>query len=119
MEQSTGVQAVLALREAAIRDWPLLTVEQQLALRTFTLHYLLHNVANLPQLVQSQLTSVLARLLKRGWAEDSPAQKGAFFAEVEGAVASAGDTAARRAAIQLLEVSHQVAQPQEQACSGI
>jgi hypothetical protein len=46
----------------------------------------------------------LAAFLKRGWLDEGPEQRAAFFAEVEAAVASSGDAAIRRVGIQILEV---------------
>ena len=56
-------------------------------------------------LVQKQLTGALAVLLKRGWAEESPAERHVFFSEVEHTVAASSNAAARRTGIQILEVS--------------
>ena len=45
-----------------------------------------------------------ALMLKRGWAEDAPEERNAFFQDVEGAVATSGHPAARCAGIEILEV---------------
>ena len=55
-------------------------------------------------LVQKQLIGALAVLLKRGWAEQSPDERHAFFAEVEHTVAASNNAAARCTAIEILEV---------------
>ena len=54
--------------------------------------------------MQKQLTGTLAVLLKRGWADETAQERHAFFAEVEHTVAVSNDAAARRAAIEILEV---------------
>ena len=45
-----------------------------------------------------------ALMLKRGWAEEAPEERNAFFQDVEGAVATSGHPAARCAGIEILEV---------------
>ena len=45
-----------------------------------------------------------ALILKRGWAEEAPEERNAFFQDVEGAVATSGHPAARCAGIEILEV---------------
>ena len=56
-------------------------------------------------LVQKQLTGTVAVLLKRGWVDESPEERHAFFREVESTVAGTSDAAARRTGIEILEVS--------------
>ena len=55
-------------------------------------------------LVQKQLIGTWAVLLKRGWVDQTAEERHAAFAEVEHTVASSRDAAARRTAIQILEV---------------
>ena len=55
--------------------------------------------------MQKQLTGTVAVLLKRGWVEESPEERHAFFSEVERTVAGTSDAAARRTGIEILEVS--------------
>ena len=54
--------------------------------------------------MQKQLTATVAVLLKRGWEDESAQERHAFFAGVEHTVAASNDAAARRAAIEILEV---------------
>ena len=56
-------------------------------------------------LVQKQLTGTVAVLLKRGWVDESPEERHAFFSEVESTVAGTNDADARRTGIEILEVS--------------
>lgn len=55
-------------------------------------------------LVQKQLTGTVAVLLKRGWADDTPQERHAFFSEVEHTVTGSNDGNARRTGIEILEV---------------
>lgn len=55
-------------------------------------------------LVQKQLIGTWAVLLKRGWVDETAEARHAIFAELEQTVAASTDAAARRTAIQLLEV---------------
>lgn len=55
-------------------------------------------------LVQKQLIGTWAVLLKRGWVDQTVEERHAGFAEVEHTVAATRDAAARRTAIQILEV---------------
>ena len=54
--------------------------------------------------MQKQLTGTVAVLLKRGWADDSPQERHAFFSEVEHTVTGSNDGNARRTGIEILEV---------------
>ncbi len=54
--------------------------------------------------MQKQLTGTVAVLLKRGWVDESPEARHAFFSEVESTVAGTTDAAARRTGIEILEV---------------
>lgn len=56
--------------------------------------------------VLSAIMGALAAVLKRGWLEAQEEDRRSFFAELEAAVQNTGAPAARRAALQILTVSH-------------
>ncbi|CAG9465567.1 unnamed protein product [Pedinophyceae sp. YPF-701] len=96
-------QALVTLREAAIREWAVTPAEQVVGIRRWALTLLLGHAASLDRLVAAQLSALFATLLKRGWEDTSDDQRRATFHEVEAAVAQAGSPHARRAGMQVLE----------------
>ncbi|KAL0028613.1 hypothetical protein WJX79_005646 [Trebouxia sp. C0005] len=96
-------QAAVTLRDAAVRQWATMSRDDQHALRGYALHYVLRHTSKHSDLVQKQLTGTVAVLLKRGWVDESPEERHAFFSEVESTVAGTSDAAARRTGIEILE----------------
>mmetsp|Transcript_11077 Transcript_11077/g.31337 ORF Transcript_11077/g.31337 Transcript_11077/m.31337 type:complete len:1135 (-) Transcript_11077:60-3464(-) len=99
---SARFQALLTLREAAVREWGHLSAEDRSGLRTFLLHCLLSGAGGSEQLVCSQLSATLAQVIKRGWSEQSKEQQIALFQEVEAAVLQTGDPQGRRRGVEIL-----------------
>ncbi|KAL0051778.1 hypothetical protein WJX82_002011 [Trebouxia sp. C0006] len=96
-------QAAVTLRDAAVRQWATMSRDDQRALRGYVLHYVLRHTSKQSDLVQKQLTGTVAVLLKRGWVDESPQERHAFFSEVESTVSGTSDAAARRTGIEMLE----------------
>ncbi|GMH10488.1 hypothetical protein Nepgr_012329 [Nepenthes gracilis] len=75
--------AVAAVRDAALREWSVLTSVDKRSLISFCLCYVMQH-ASLPEgYVQTKVSSVAAQLMKRGWLEFAAAEKEAFFVEVK------------------------------------
>ncbi|DBA87589.1 TPA: hypothetical protein ACH3X1_004612 [Trebouxia sp. C0004] len=96
-------QAAVTLRDAAVRQWAIMSRADQRALRGYVLHYVLRHTSKHSDLVQKQLTGTVAVLLKRGWVDESSEERHAFFSEIESIVAGTSDAAARRTGIEILE----------------
>ncbi|KAJ3682348.1 hypothetical protein LUZ60_014921 [Juncus effusus] len=79
-------QAAGTIGDAAIREWALLTDENKRSLILFCLNYCMERAGSSESYVQSKVSSVAARLLKRGWIEFSEAEKVAIFNEVKQSV---------------------------------
>ncbi|XP_030503962.2 uncharacterized protein LOC115719167 isoform X1 [Cannabis sativa] len=79
-------QAAAAIRDAAIREWSVLTSDDKRNLISFCLCYVMQH-ANSPEgYVQAKVSSVAAQLLKRGWLDFAVAEKESFFYQVNQAV---------------------------------
>lgn len=82
-QDAARFQAALALREAALQQWPLLPMSARTELRSWLLHYLLRRAGEMALSVR-QLIAVLAVVVKRDWI-DQPDQRQVFFQEAEAA----------------------------------
>ncbi|XP_051186487.1 uncharacterized protein [Lolium perenne] len=76
-------QAAGAIGDAAIREWGILTDENKRSLILYCLNYVMEHAGSPDGYVQSKVSAVSARLLKRGWLEFPDQEKGAIFFEVE------------------------------------
>uniref|UniRef100_A0A7N0ZUX4 Exportin-4 n=1 Tax=Kalanchoe fedtschenkoi TaxID=63787 RepID=A0A7N0ZUX4_KALFE len=79
-------QAAAAIRDAALREWVILTVDDKRNLISFCLHYSMQHANSPESYVQAKISSVAAQLLKRGWSDFTAAQKDVFFNEVKQAL---------------------------------
>jgi len=95
-------QALLTLREAAVRDWGHLPEDHRRSLRAYLMQCLLSGTAGSDQLVGAQLAALLAQVIKRGWTDQSKEEREHIFQELEAAVAGSGDFGARRRSMEAL-----------------
>ncbi|KAL9225514.1 hypothetical protein vseg_001428 [Gypsophila vaccaria] len=80
-------QAAAAIRNAAIREWGILTLEDKRSLISFCLCFVMQHASSPEGYVQSKVSSVAAQLLKRGWLEFQADEKEAFLLQIKQAVA--------------------------------
>ncbi|KAL6883263.1 hypothetical protein ACP4OV_010677 [Aristida adscensionis] len=76
-------QAAGAIGDAAVREWGILTDDNKRSLVLYCLNYVMEHASSPDGYVQSKVSAVAARLLKRGWVEFSDQEKAAIFSEVE------------------------------------
>ncbi|KAF3623907.1 hypothetical protein FXO38_30526, partial [Capsicum annuum] len=74
-------QAAGAIRDAALREWAFLEVDDKRELISFCFHSAIQHASSPEGYVQAKVASVAAQLIKRGWIEFSAAQKETFFLE--------------------------------------
>ncbi|KAM3305993.1 exportin-4 isoform X1 [Capsicum chacoense] len=79
-------QAAGAIRDAALREWAFLEVDDKRELISFCFHSAIQHASSPEGYVQAKVASVAAQLIKRGWVEFSAAQKETFFLEVRQAI---------------------------------
>ncbi|XP_016499834.1 uncharacterized protein LOC107818350 isoform X2 [Nicotiana tabacum] len=79
-------QAAGAIRDAALREWVSLEIDDKRGLISFCFHSAIQYASSPEGYVQAKVASVAAQLIKRGWIEFSAAQKETFFLEVRQAV---------------------------------
>lgn len=96
-------QAAGAIRDAAIREWGVLTNENRRSLILFCLCYVMEHLSATDAYVQSKVSAVAAQLLKRGWLDFADAEKGAIFSEVKQAVLGVHGVGPQFAGINFLE----------------
>ncbi|XP_020259813.1 exportin-4 isoform X1 [Asparagus officinalis] len=96
-------QAASAIRDAAIREWGVLTEENRRSLILFCLCYVMERANTTDAYVQSKVSAVAAQLLKRGWLDFDDAKKAAIFSEVKQAVLGIHGTGPQFAGISFLE----------------
>ncbi|KAK9735232.1 hypothetical protein RND81_04G192400 [Saponaria officinalis] len=80
-------QAAAAIRNAAIREWGILTLEDKRGLISFCLCFVMQHASSPEGYVQSKVSSVAAQLLKRGWLEFQADEKEAFLFQIKQAIA--------------------------------
>ncbi|XP_074292807.1 uncharacterized protein LOC141619685 isoform X3 [Silene latifolia] len=80
-------QAAAAIRDAALREWGILTSEDKRSLISFCLCFVMQHASSPDGYVQSKVSSVAAQLLKRGWLEFQAAEKEAFLSQIKQAIA--------------------------------
>ncbi|XP_062084394.1 uncharacterized protein LOC133790677 isoform X2 [Humulus lupulus] len=96
-------QAAAAIRDAAIREWSVLTSDDKRNLISFCLCYVMQH-ANSPEgYVQAKVSSVAAQLLKRGWLDFAAAEKESFFYQVNQAVSGSHGIDVQFAGVNFLE----------------
>ncbi|KAG2537518.1 exportin-4-like isoform X1 [Panicum virgatum] len=96
-------QAAGAIGDAAIREWGILTDDNKRCLILFCLNYVMEHANSPDGYVQSKVSAVAARLLKRGWVEFSDQEKAAIFFEVEQSIRGIHGPNRQFAAINFLE----------------
>nr|XP_010314128.1 exportin-4 isoform X2 [Solanum lycopersicum] len=79
-------QAAGAIRDAALREWVFLEIDDKRGLISFCFHSAIQHASSPEGYVQAKVASVAAQLIKRGWIEFSAAQKETFFLEVRQAI---------------------------------
>ncbi|KAI4350108.1 hypothetical protein L6164_010625 [Bauhinia variegata] len=103
MVANARFQAAAAIREAAIREWALLTADDKRGLISFCLHYVMQHAISPDGYVQAKVSSVAAQLMKRGWLDFAAAEKDTFFYQVNQAIAGIHGVDMQFAGINFLE----------------
>lgn len=96
-------QAAGAIGDAAVREWGILTDDNKRSLIIYCLNYVMEHASSPDGYVQSKVSAVAARLLKRGWVEFSDQEKAAIFFEVEQSIRGIHGPNRQFAAINFLE----------------
>ncbi|CAN6479474.1 unnamed protein product [Victoria cruziana] len=96
-------QAASAIRDAAIREWGFLSLEEKQSLITYCLCFIMRREASLETYVQAKVSAVGAQLMKRGWLDFSDADKEVFLAEIKRAVLGIHGLDVQYAGINFLE----------------
>ncbi|CAI9091488.1 OLC1v1026537C1 [Oldenlandia corymbosa var. corymbosa] len=96
-------QAAGAIRDAAIREWAFLTIDDKRGLIGFCLQYVMQHAASTEGYVQAKVASVAAQLLKRGWLDFPVADKETIFLQVKHAVTGSHGVDVQFAGIIFLE----------------
>ncbi|ONM05869.1 exportin-4 isoform X4 [Zea mays] len=96
-------QAAGAIGDAAVREWGVLTDDNKRSLIIYCLNYVMEHASSPDGYVQSKVSAVAARLLKRGWVEFSDQEKAAIFFEVEQSIRGIHGPNRQFAAINFLE----------------
>lgn len=79
-------QAAGAIRDAALREWGILTSADKGGLISFCLCFVIQHASSPEGYVQAKVSSVAAQLLKRGWLEFVAAEKEAFLVQIKQAI---------------------------------
>lgn len=79
-------QAAAAIRDAAIREWSLLTSDDKISLISFCLCYVMQHAGSPEGYVLAKVSSVAAQLMKRGWIDFTAAEKETFFYQINQAI---------------------------------
>ncbi|KAJ0967573.1 hypothetical protein J5N97_024490 [Dioscorea zingiberensis] len=79
-------QAAAAIRDAALREWGLLTDEDKRSLIVFCLHFVMERAGASDPYVQSKVSAVAAQLIKRGWQDFIEGDKAGVLFEVKQAI---------------------------------
>uniref|UniRef100_A0A1D1XQV5 Exportin-4 n=1 Tax=Anthurium amnicola TaxID=1678845 RepID=A0A1D1XQV5_9ARAE len=96
-------QAAGAIRDAAIREWGILTDEDKKSLIFFCLWFVMKHATATDGYVQNKVSAVAAQLIKRGWLDFTASEKEGFFSEVSNAVLGMHGADAQFAGINFLE----------------
>ncbi|KAF3328040.1 Exportin-4 [Carex littledalei] len=116
---SARFQAAGAIGDAAIREWALLTIENKRSLILFSLHYVMEHASAPEAYVQSKVSSVAARLLKRAWLEFSEAEKVAIFNEVKQSIVGVHGCDPQYAGIHFIELLVSEFSPSTSSAMGL
>ncbi|KAJ6292015.1 hypothetical protein OIU76_023999 [Salix suchowensis] len=79
-------QAAAAIRDAAIREWSLLTSDDKRSLISFCLCYVMQHAGSPEGYVLAKVSSVAAQLMKRGWIDFTAAEKETFLYQINQAI---------------------------------
>lgn len=104
-DSAAKFQSILALRDAALREWtsPSLPPQMRAELLRFLLHAAIVKFGADPEpLVRRQAAAAAAALLKRAWGEATAEERTAFINEIESLAAGAGSAEARRSGMDVL-----------------
>ncbi|XAR65866.1 hypothetical protein NMG60_11011851, partial [Bertholletia excelsa] len=96
-------QAAAAIRDAAIREWVLLTGDEKRGLISYCLCYVVQHASSPEGFVQAKVSSVAAQLMKRGWLDFTNAEKEAFLYQVKEALTGSQSLDVQYRAINFLE----------------
>ncbi|KAH9602259.1 hypothetical protein KSS87_015420 [Heliosperma pusillum] len=96
-------QAAAAIRDAALREWGILTSEDKRSMISFCLCFVMQHASSPDGYVQSKVSSVAAQLLKRGWLEFQAAEKEAFLSQIKQAIAGSHGVDVQFTGINFLE----------------
>ncbi|GAB2246564.1 hypothetical protein Droror1_Dr00002057 [Drosera rotundifolia] len=100
---SARFQAAAIIRDAAMREWALLSLDDKRGLISFCLCYVMQNATYPAGYVLAKVSSVAAQLMKRGWLEFAAADKEGFLLEVKQAVIGSHDVYVQYFGIHFLE----------------
>ncbi|KAL4443390.1 hypothetical protein ABPG75_011127 [Micractinium tetrahymenae] len=102
-DEAVQFQAMLALREVVLGRWAVVGPQAQQATLQFLLHTALAQLAADPRrLLRTQVTATAAAIIKRGWLDTSPADRGAQLTAIHSQASRLGTAEARRAGLELL-----------------
>lgn len=79
-------QAASAIRDAALREWGILSSVDKGSLISFCLCFVMQHASSPEGYVQAKVSSVAAQLLKRGWLEFVAAEKETFLLQIQQAI---------------------------------
>ncbi|XP_042518023.1 exportin-4 isoform X3 [Macadamia integrifolia] len=96
-------QAAAAIRDAAIREWGILSADDKRSLVSFCLCFVIQHASSPDAYVQVKVSAVGAQLMKRGWPDFMESEKEAFLSEVKMAVLGNHGVAAQFFGINFLE----------------
>ncbi|TVU30390.1 hypothetical protein EJB05_22006 [Eragrostis curvula] len=75
-------QAAGTIGDAAVREWGILADDNKRSLILYCLNYVMEHASSPDGYVQSKVSAVAARLLKRGWVEFPDQEKATIFFEI-------------------------------------
>lgn len=89
-DRAAAFQAVLLLRDASLRLWPSLALQDRHALRTWALAYVAGRWGSLDYSAATSLVVVVAVLWKRGWLDETDDGRAVLFDQLRQLYASGG-----------------------------
>lgn len=101
-DPSAKFQAILALRDAALREWTGLPPQMRTDLLRFLLHAAIIKFSSDPQpLVRRQASAAAATLLKRAWGDLSSDQRRALITEIDSLATQGASVEAKKASMEV------------------
>lgn len=112
-------QAASAIKDAAIREWGVLTQDNKRNLILFCMSYVMKHANSSDTYVQSKISGVTAQLLKRGWLDFTDAEKAAILSEVKQATMGVHGIGPQSEGIQFLESLVSEFSPESSSAMGL